>query len=69
MSIMTCEKHEPWDSDFYEECPRCLADYMRSGGCMSPAANAVINRLIRERDRALDCLRRRLPAYHEKRRT
>jgi len=25
MSIMRCEKHGHWDSDFYEECPVCLA--------------------------------------------
>jgi len=25
MSIMRCEKHGHWDSDFYEECPSCLA--------------------------------------------
>ncbi len=23
MSIMRCEKHDNWDSDFHEICPRC----------------------------------------------
>ena len=43
MSIMTCDQHGSWDSDFHEECPRCIIE--RCGAELNPTPKEYRNKI------------------------
>ncbi len=66
MSIIRCEEHGNWDSDFHEECPRCMnsEDYWEEKCERLTTENAELKKQLADSE-ALDCLIRYVISVHK----